>query len=125
VTVCIGRSLCGTKAVILEVAAPSQASRRQLSRPQGAPAARPTNVHFAGQEHSFAEKSPPGELIDSHAAVFGCPQLVPERGALATLASDYQHMLDDADPFEALLQRCRVIQKKANVLATASRLDVG
>ncbi|OGQ52283.1 MAG: hypothetical protein A3J24_08005 [Deltaproteobacteria bacterium RIFCSPLOWO2_02_FULL_53_8] len=78
----------------------------------------------------FAEKSPRGELIDYHAAVSGGLQLVLDDGALTTLASDYQHMiddglfLDDAEPFEALLQRCRVIQKKANVLAIASRLDV-
>ena len=68
----------------------------------------------------FAEKSPQGELIDYQAAVSGDLQLVPDVGALAMLASDYQHMvddglfLDDAEPFEALLQRCRVIQQKAN-----------
>jgi hypothetical protein len=68
----------------------------------------------------FAEKSPHGELIDYHAAVSGRLRLVPDDGALATLASDYQHMvddglfLDDAEPFETLLQRCRVIQQKAN-----------
>ena len=68
----------------------------------------------------FAEKSLLGELIDYHAAVSGGLQLVPDDAALAMLSSDYQHMvddglfLDDAEPFEALLQRCRVIQKKAN-----------
>ena len=68
----------------------------------------------------FAEKSPQGKGIDYHAAVSGSLQLVPDDSALATLASDYQHMvddglfLDDAEPFDALLQRCRVIEQKAN-----------
>ncbi|MET0962639.1 MAG: nucleotidyl transferase AbiEii/AbiGii toxin family protein [Noviherbaspirillum sp.] len=68
----------------------------------------------------FTEKSRRGELIDYHAAIAGGLQLVPENGALATLASDYQRMvsdgllLDDAEPFEALLQRCQVIQIKVN-----------
>ncbi|MEB0139703.1 MULTISPECIES: nucleotidyl transferase AbiEii/AbiGii toxin family protein [unclassified Undibacterium] len=76
----------------------------------------------------FAEKSPDGELVDYHAAVSGCLQLVPDDGALATLASDYQHMvddglfLDDAEPFEVLLERCRIIQQKANV--PSSPVDV-
>jgi hypothetical protein len=40
---------------------------------------------------------------------------------LAKLAVDYQHMiddglfLDDAEPFDTLLERCRAIQQKANV----------
>jgi hypothetical protein len=39
---------------------------------------------------------------------------------LAKLAADYQQMVDDglffddAEPFEALLDRCRAIQAKAN-----------
>lgn len=68
----------------------------------------------------FAEKNTQGNLIDYHAAVSGGLQLVPDGSALATLAADYQHMvddglfLDDAEPFEALLERCRAIQRKAN-----------
>jgi hypothetical protein len=68
----------------------------------------------------FAEKSSHGELIDYHAAVSGGLQLVPDDGALATLASDYQHMvddgllLDDAEPFEALLRHCQTIEEKVN-----------
>ncbi len=68
----------------------------------------------------FAEKNTQGDAIDYHAAVAGGLRLVPEGGALAKLANDYQHMiddgllLDDAEPFEALLERCRVIQQKAN-----------
>ncbi|MEO5655098.1 MAG: nucleotidyl transferase AbiEii/AbiGii toxin family protein [Nitrosospira sp.] len=79
----------------------------------------------------FAEKSPHGELIDYHAAVSGGLQLVPDDEALAALASDYQHMvddglfLDDAEPFEALLQRCRVIQQKANVPSSLEGIPSG
>jgi Nucleotidyl transferase AbiEii toxin, Type IV TA system len=68
----------------------------------------------------FAEKNTHGEVIDYHAAVAGALQLVPEDGALAKLAVDYQHMvddglfLDDAEPFDSLLERCRTIQHKAN-----------
>ena len=68
----------------------------------------------------FAEKNTQGDVIDYHAAVSGGLQLVPDDGALATLAADYQHMvddglfLDDAEPFETLLERCRAIQRKAN-----------
>ena len=69
----------------------------------------------------FAEKNTHGEVIDYHAAVGGALQLVPNDGALAKLAADYQHMvddglfLDDAEPFDTLLERCRAIQQKANV----------
>jgi hypothetical protein len=68
----------------------------------------------------FAEKNARGDVIDYHAAVAGGLQLVPDQGALAKLAADYQHMvddglfLDDVEPFEALLDRCRAIQQKAN-----------
>ena len=68
----------------------------------------------------FAEKNTHGEVIDYHAAVAGELQLVPDEGALAKLATDYQHMvddglfLDDAEPFDTLLERCRAIQLKAN-----------
>jgi hypothetical protein len=69
----------------------------------------------------FAEKNTHGEVIDYHAAIGGALQLVPDDGALAKLAIDYQHMvddglfLDDAEPFDALLEQCRAIQQKANV----------
>jgi Nucleotidyl transferase AbiEii toxin, Type IV TA system len=69
----------------------------------------------------FAEKNTHGEVIDYHAAIGGALQLVPNDGALAKLAVDYQHMvddglfLDDAEPFDTLLERCRAIQQKANV----------
>lgn len=68
----------------------------------------------------FAEKSPDGKPIDYHAAVSGGLRLVPDDSALAKLATDYQHMIDDGlfldevEPFEALMDRCNTIQRKAN-----------
>jgi hypothetical protein len=69
----------------------------------------------------FAEKNIHGEVIDYHAAIGGALQLIPNDGALTKLAVDYRHMvddglfLDDAEPFDTLLERCRAIQQKANV----------
>lgn len=68
----------------------------------------------------FPEKDTGGNVIDYHAAVSGGLQLVPAGDALAKLAVDYQHMvddglfLDDPEPFERLLERCAAIQDKAN-----------
>ena len=68
----------------------------------------------------FAEKNTHGEAVDYHAAVTGGLQLVPAGGALVKLAADYRHMvddglfLDDVEPFETLLDRCRAVQQKAN-----------
>lgn len=68
----------------------------------------------------FAEKRPGGEPIDYHAAVSGGLRLVPNDGALANLAIDYQHMVDDGlfldevESFDALLRQCQAIQEKAN-----------
>jgi hypothetical protein len=69
----------------------------------------------------FAEKSSHGQVIDYHAAVTGALKLVPDDGALAKLAIDYQHMiddglfLDDVESFDALLEQCSAIQQKANL----------
>lgn len=68
----------------------------------------------------FAEKNTRGEVIDYYAAIDGGLHLVPDDGALAKLAADYQHMvddglfLDDVEPFVTLLDLCRTIQLKAN-----------
>lgn len=70
----------------------------------------------------FSEKKLGGVVIDYHAAVAGGLQLVPDDDALARLAADYQQMvddglfIDDAEPFAALLDRCRAIQAKANAI---------
>ena len=69
----------------------------------------------------FAEKNTHGDVIDYHAAVNGGLQLIPgEDRALARLTGEDQHMiddglfLDDAEPFDTLLECCRVIEQKAN-----------
>ena len=68
----------------------------------------------------FAEKRSDGELIDYHAAVSSGLCLVPDDGALAKLATDYQHMvdaglfLDEVESFDALLRQCQAIQQKVN-----------
>ncbi len=68
----------------------------------------------------FTEKNLDGGLIDYHAAVAGGLRLVPDAGALAKLAADYQHMVDDGlflnevESFDTLLQHCQTIQGKAN-----------
>lgn len=68
----------------------------------------------------FAEKSTSGLQIDYRAAVSGGLCLVPEAAALANLATDYQHMIDDGlfldtvESFAALLEQCKAIELKAN-----------
>ena len=70
----------------------------------------------------FVEKNAHGEIIDYHAAVVGKLQLVPDDDALDKLSEDYKQMVDDglfldeAEPFEALLDRCRAIEAKANAI---------
>lgn len=68
----------------------------------------------------FPEKDSKDGIIDYHAAVSGALCLVPSDDALEKLAADYKHMvddgllLDDAEPFSALLDQCRAIQDLAN-----------
>jgi hypothetical protein len=68
----------------------------------------------------FAEKNLDGELIACHTAVSGGLRLVPDKDALAKLADDYLHMVDDVlfldevESFDVLLNRCLAIQQKAN-----------
>jgi hypothetical protein len=68
----------------------------------------------------FTEKDTKGTVIDYAAAVAGHLRLVPDGDALALLAEDYRRMvedgllLDDAEPFEALIDRCRKIESMAN-----------
>ena len=68
----------------------------------------------------FAEKNTRGDVIDYHAAVTGELTLVPSDRALTKLAADYQNMVNDglfldaAEPFDLLLERCRLTAKKAN-----------
>ncbi len=73
----------------------------------------------------FAEKSANGASIDYGAAVGGMLQLVPLGEARTVLETDYQRMvedgllLDDAEPFEVLVDRCEEIADRANQAAHA------
>ena len=75
----------------------------------------------------FTEKDGDGIVIDYVAAVSGGLRLVPTDGALAKLAADYQHMvedgllLDDVESFDALIAQCKAVQEKANTPAPPLR----
>jgi hypothetical protein len=68
----------------------------------------------------FAEKAADGTPIDYEAAVNGSLRLVPADEALSVLEKDYGQMVDDgllledAEPFEALIGRCADIARRAN-----------
>lgn len=68
----------------------------------------------------FRENDAAGQVIDYLAAVSGELCLVPEGAAHTLLADDYRRMvedgllLDEAEPFEALLERCRSVERLAN-----------
>lgn len=68
----------------------------------------------------FVEKASDGQTINYVAAVNGHLQLVPEGAAMTLLAEDYANMvsdgllLDDAEPFDTIMDRCGALQEKAN-----------
>jgi len=68
----------------------------------------------------FRAKDTSGNQIDYVAAVSGDLQLVPGAEALKTLEADYKKMaddgilLDDAEPFADLIERCADLEKRAN-----------
>ena len=68
----------------------------------------------------FREKDASGNWVDYGAAVTGGLRLVPDGDALVALAADYGRMvedgwlLDDAEPFEALMDTCQAIEDRAN-----------
>lgn len=68
----------------------------------------------------FAEKAPDRTPIDYVAAVNGGLRLVPAGDGLKALEEDYARMVDDgllledAEPFEALMARCADIAERAN-----------
>lgn len=68
----------------------------------------------------FPERDSAGEWIDYARSVNGRLQLVPNGNALASLAADYERMvgdgllLEDAEPFDALIIRCAGIEDLAN-----------
>jgi hypothetical protein len=71
----------------------------------------------------FAEKAADRSPIDYMAAVSGGLRLVPAGGGLKALEQDYARMvedgllLEDAEPFEALMTRCADIAAQANKIA--------
>ena len=75
----------------------------------------------------FAESTPEGKPIDYPSAVAGALTLVPSGEAREVLAEDYARMvedgllLDDAEPFGALLERCQAIADKVNAIVQAGR----
>ena len=67
----------------------------------------------------FREKDAGGRWIDYRAAVSGGMQLVPEGFARDALRQDYERMvsggmLDDAEPFDVLLDGCADLEARAN-----------
>ena len=68
----------------------------------------------------FSENDARGERIDYEAAVTGGLRLVPDGGAHAVLADDYDKMLADGmllgedEPFDKLIERCAAIEARAN-----------
>lgn len=68
----------------------------------------------------FVEKAADGEVIDYVAAVGGKLILAPSGEAREALATDYARMvedgllLEDAEPFEKLIERCADIAERAN-----------
>jgi hypothetical protein len=68
----------------------------------------------------FAERAADRSPIDYAAAVGGGLRLVPAGGALKALEEDYARMVEDgllvedAEPFEALIVRCADITARAN-----------
>jgi len=68
----------------------------------------------------FPENDVRGERIDYEAAVSGALQLIPSGAAHAVLADDYARMLadgmllDDSESFDRLMERCALIQVRAN-----------
>lgn len=68
----------------------------------------------------FRMRDRSGKPIDYAAAVSGRLQLVPDDGGLKELETDYKKMaeagilLDDAEPFSELINRCTALQDRAN-----------
>ena len=68
----------------------------------------------------FAEKAADGSAIDYNAVVNGGLQLAPNDSAFNTLKEDYERMVDDrllldhAEPFEELIEKCANLERRAN-----------
>ena len=68
----------------------------------------------------FREKDAEGQWIDYGTAVSGELRLVPDGFARHALEEDYERMisdgmlLDDAEPFDRLIERCANLEARAN-----------
>ena len=73
----------------------------------------------------FAEKDADRKAIDYRAAVDGGLRLVPEGAHREILAEDYRHMVEDgllvdeAEPFDALMERIQGLEERTNAAAKA------
>ncbi|MXX97660.1 MAG: nucleotidyl transferase AbiEii/AbiGii toxin family protein [Rhodothermaceae bacterium] len=74
----------------------------------------------------FSAKDVSGKFIDYQDAVSGDLQLVPSGNAYEMLANDYAKMATDgmllgkSEPFSVLMERCRLLEEKANSLRSGS-----
>ena len=89
-------------------------------------AAKDRALAHAVAEHKnifFAESMPDGAPVDYRAAVTGALDPARSGDARKTLTEDYQRMvedgllLDNAEPFDVLLQRCQALALKVNAAA--------
>lgn len=75
----------------------------------------------------FSENDVRGQRINYQAAVSGELRLVPTGVALAELSDDYARMLsdrmllDEGEPFDALMERCAAIEARANATGSLDR----
>ena len=75
----------------------------------------------------FRENDSNRQRIDYHAAVSGNLRLVPSGTAQEALAEDYASMvsigmlLDEDEPFDTLMQRCGLIEERANAASAVDR----
>ena len=75
----------------------------------------------------FRENDSKRHRIDYHAAVSGNLRLVPSGTAQEALAEDYANMLsigmllDEDEPFDTLMQRCALIEERANAASATDR----
>ena len=75
----------------------------------------------------FSENDATGTMSDYESAVSGDLQLVPTGAANSVLADDYAWMLaggmllDDIEQFDTLMERCAVIEARANTVGSRSR----
>ncbi len=82
-------------------------------------------LEVAKHKSAFFEEKVAGKPIDYRKAVTGGLRLVPEGDILAALQDDYQKMvadgllLDADEPFAELLECCRQIESRANIVGGA------